>query len=79
MVDTVRDAAHTRSIWSPFTRTAFRFCFVYFGLYCFATPIVGGLMLFPNGSFPSLGALWPMRPITVWLATHVFGVTTPLV
>jgi len=65
--------------WSRPTRVAFRFCFVYFGLYCFATPIVGGLILFPAFSFPSLGALWPMRQITFWFATHLFRVTSPLV
>src|SRR5580704_14030456 len=65
--------------WSLLTRAAFRFCFVYFGLYCLATPIVGGLILFPGFSFPSFGALWPMRQITFWLATNLFRVTTPLV
>ncbi len=65
--------------WSRLTRVAFRFCFVYFGLYCFATPLAGGLLLFPNFSFPSLGTLWPMRPITFWFATHLFRVTAPLV
>src|ERR1700722_2299318 len=63
----------------PLTRVAFRFCFVYFGLYCLATPIVGGLILFPGFSFPSFGALWPMRQSTFWLATSLFRVTTPLV
>jgi uncharacterized membrane protein YphA (DoxX/SURF4 family) len=65
--------------WSRLTRVAFRFCVVYFGLYCLATPIVGGLILFPNFSFPSLGSHWPMRQITFWLATNLFRVTTPLV
>src|SRR3984893_1286801 len=65
--------------WSRLTRVAFRVCFVYVGLYCFATPIVGGLILFPRFSFPSFGAIWPMRQITFWLATNLFRVTTPLV
>ena len=65
--------------WNRLTRVAFRFCFVYFALYCFATPIVGGLILFPNFSFPSLGTHWPMRQITFWVAAHLFGVTSPLV
>jgi hypothetical protein len=65
--------------WSRLTCVAFRFCFVYFGLYCLATPIVGGLILFPDFSFPSLGTLWPMRQITFWLATTLFHVTAPLV
>jgi len=65
--------------WTPVTRVAFRFGFVYFGLYCFATHIVGGLILFPNFSFPSLGTQWPMRQITFWFAGHLFGITSPLV
>jgi hypothetical protein len=65
--------------WNRLTRAAFRFSFVYLGLYCFATQIAGGLILFPDFSFPSLGTRWPMRDITLWVATHLFGVTTPLV
>jgi hypothetical protein len=65
--------------WNRLTHVAFRFCFVYFGLYCLATHIVGGLILLPNFSFPSLGTLWPMRDITFWFATHLFHVTSPLV
>ena len=65
--------------WNPATRVAFRFCFVYFGLYVFATQIAGGLISFPNFSFPSLGTRWPMREITFWIATHLFHVTAPLV
>ena len=57
----------------------FRFCFVYFALYSFATQIVGGLVLFPGLAFPSLGTRWPMREITLWLATHLFHVTGPLI
>ena len=64
--------------WSPVTRVAFRFLFVYFILYSLATQISGGLILIPGLSFPGLGPFWPMRPITVWVATHVFGITAPL-
>ena len=60
------------------TRAAFRFSFVYLGLYCFAGQVAGGLMLFPGFSLPALGTRWPMRDITEWLATHVFGVRPPL-
>lgn len=65
--------------WSPATRIAFRFCFVYFGLYSFATQIYGGLFIIPNFSLPALGTIWPMRQITSWYATRLFGVTEPLV
>ena len=61
------------------TRAFFRFCCVYFVLYSFATQIVGGLVLLPGLAFPSLGTRWPMRDITLWLATHLFHVTGPLI
>jgi hypothetical protein len=65
--------------WYPGTGAAFRFCVVYFALYSFATQIIGGLVLFPGFAFPSLGTRWPMRDVTLWLATHLFHVTGPLV
>jgi len=65
--------------WSRAARVAFRFCFVYFGLYSLATQISGGLLLLPNFSFPGLGTFWPMRRITFWFAAHVFRVSSPLV
>jgi hypothetical protein len=64
--------------WSPLTRVAFRFCFVYFGLYVVASQILGSLLLIPYFQFRGLGPHWPMREITVWVAAHVFHMTTPL-
>ena len=59
--------------WSPATRVAFRFCFVYLGLFSLATQISGSMI--PNLSFyyRGLGRLWPMRDVTFWTARHVFG------
>jgi len=65
--------------WSARLRTAFRFSFLYLGLFCLVTQISGSLFLIPTGSFRGFGPLWPMRPITVWIAEHFFGVTEPLV
>jgi len=53
---------------------AVRFCFVYFALWCAATQVLGGLLLTPFGGLPALGPLWPMRPVTEWLGTHLFRV-----
>ena len=53
---------------------AVRFCFVYFALWCAATQVLGGLLLTPFGGVPALGPLWPMRPVTEWIGTHLFGV-----
>jgi uncharacterized membrane protein YphA (DoxX/SURF4 family) len=65
--------------WTALVRTAFRFSFLYLGLFCLATQIAGSLFLIPSGSFRGFGPLWPMRSITVWIAKHFFGVTEPLV
>ena len=65
--------------WHPATRVAFRFCFVYLGLYALTTQIAGGVFLLPTTYVPALGTTWPMRDITLWLAGHLFGVTQPLV
>jgi hypothetical protein len=52
--------------WSFAQRAAFRFCFVYFGLFCIATQILGSLIPIPNVDIPDLSSLWPMRQITFW-------------
>ena len=65
--------------WSLATRVAFRFCFVYFALYSLATQIVGGLLLVPGFSFPAWARSGRCAQITSWFATHLFGVTAPLV
>jgi len=64
--------------WSPLTRIAFRFAFVYFGLFCLSTQIAGSLFQVPFGSFRGFGLLWPMRPITLWIAEKFLGATEPL-
>ena len=65
--------------WHPATRVAFRFCFVYFGLYCLVTQIAGGVFLLPGLALPPLGTVWPMRDLTVWTAERVFDVTSPFI
>jgi len=60
--------------WSPATRIAFRFCFVYFGLYVLMTQMLAGML--PNRWFrvPVLGEKPPMRPLVIWVGNHVLGV-----
>jgi len=65
--------------WSLARCVIFRFCFVYFGLYCMATQILGGMFPIPKVDVPDPGTLWPMRPIVLWTAAHIFRVTHPLV
>ncbi len=57
-------------------RAAYRFVCIYLGLFSVASQFLGGLILFPGFSFRPLGTVWPMRPITEWLGTHVFHVST---
>src|SRR5471030_1671600 len=64
--------------WSLSSRVAFRFCFTYFGLFCLATQIFGGLVPV-NVEIPDPATLWPARQIVFWTAAHVFRVTHPLV
>jgi hypothetical protein len=65
--------------WSFATRIAFRFCFVYFGLYCLTTQILGSLFTNPEVDVPDPSTLWPMRQIIFWTAAHIFRVAHPLV
>jgi uncharacterized membrane protein YphA (DoxX/SURF4 family) len=62
----------TSESWGWATRMAFRFCFIYFGLFALATQVTGSLL--PIFSFRGLGPIWPMRELTLWVASHVFGV-----
>jgi len=64
--------------WTARQRVAFRFSFAYLGLYVLASQIFGSLLLVPYAQFRGLGPLWPMRQITIWVAAHVFNITTPL-
>ena len=59
-------------------RLAFRFAVVYLALFCLATQISGSMV--PNllVSYRGLGRLWPMRDITGWTASSVFGIDVPL-
>ncbi len=65
--------------WSLTTRIGFRFCFVYFGLYCLTTQILGSLFTNPEVDVPDPSTLWPMRQIIFWTAAHIFRVGHPLV
>jgi uncharacterized membrane protein YphA (DoxX/SURF4 family) len=65
--------------WSLPVRIAFRFCVVYFGLFCLGTQILAGLINIPNVDFPDVSMLPPLHPLILWLARYVFGVQGPLV
>ena len=63
--------------WRPYTRVAFRFCFVYFGLYCLFTQIFTSLLPLPNVEFRDWATYFPMRPIIFWTAAHIFHLAQP--
>ena len=65
--------------WHPATRVAFRFFSVYLGTYILTTQMLSSLLVLPVGNMPEPGERAPVRPVVSWVATHVFGVTTPLV
>lgn len=65
--------------WSLGLRIAFRFCFVYFGLFCLVTQILGGLFPVPKLEVPDLATLPPVRQIVLWTASHILGIKHPLV
>lgn len=65
--------------WSLGLRVAFRFCFIYFGLFCFSNQIFGNLLSIPKVDIPDPSTLWPMRQITFWTAAHIFHIKFPLV
>src|SRR5579859_1268542 len=62
--------------WSPALRISFRFWMVYLGLYCLATQIIANL--FTAFGRSDLATLWPLRPVIIWTAAHIFRVNAPL-
>jgi hypothetical protein len=63
--------------WGLTARIAFRFCFVYFGLYCLATQIVTTLFSPNQGDdIPDPATLWPLRKLILWTAVHILHVRT---
>jgi uncharacterized membrane protein YphA (DoxX/SURF4 family) len=64
--------------WSLFRRAAFRFWFLYVGLYVVVTQILATILI-PGIDVPDPGSLGPARALVEWTARHVFGVSSPLV
>jgi uncharacterized membrane protein YphA (DoxX/SURF4 family) len=64
--------------WNLAIRVAFRFCFVYFGLYCVATQIFAGLIPIPKVGVPDLQSVPPIRPLILWVAAHLLRITHPV-
>ena len=60
-------------------RFPLRFGVLYFGVYALVTQLAGGVLLLPGAALPPLGHMWPLRDVTLWLATTFFGLNPPLV
>src|SRR5579862_6720766 len=65
--------------WNPALRLGFRFCFVYFVLFCLSNQIFASLFPLQNVEIPDPSTLWPVRQIVFWTAAHVFHTKLPLV
>jgi hypothetical protein len=65
--------------WNLFTRIAFRFSFVYLGLFVlYFCPIWLQYLLFLNRhSRLVLGGVWPMRQLAFWAGAHIFHMSAP--
>jgi len=58
--------------WPPWLCVAFRFCLVYFGLFCVGTQTGPALIAIPTVELPDPATLPPFRQIVLWSATHIF-------
>jgi uncharacterized membrane protein YphA (DoxX/SURF4 family) len=70
----VQDAAPA---WPLGARLAFRFCVIYFTLYCLLTQIINSVFNVPGVDVPDFSTLPPMRNLILWVAAHVFHVSQP--
>lgn len=61
-------AAH----WNLAARIAFRFCVLYFGLYCLSNQILTSLLAIPNVNIPDPSTFFPLRNIILFTAQHIF-------
>ncbi len=63
-------------LWGLASRVAFRFCFVYFGLFSLATSII--TRLFSYSRIPDPATLRPLRQLIFWTAAHILHVRATL-
>jgi hypothetical protein len=68
-------ASQERPAWSPAMCVVFRLGVLYLGLFILVTQISGSMLPNPAFYYRGLGRLWPLRELTIWVATHVFGVS----
>jgi uncharacterized membrane protein YphA (DoxX/SURF4 family) len=65
--------------WSTVSRVGFRFCFIYFSIYCVGSQIINSVFPIPKVDVPDWTTIWPIRATIFWVGAHVFGAKLPLV
>lgn len=82
--DTKRDVKTADDVqpWNPLTRVAFRFCFLYFGLFClWFAQITFAFTGLVAPMLPQRAVLWQMvvlEPVARWVGRQVFGADVSL-
>jgi uncharacterized membrane protein YphA (DoxX/SURF4 family) len=61
--------------WNLAARIAFRFCVLYFGIYCLSNQILTSLLTNPKYDVPDPSTFPPLRNIILFTAAHVFHLT----
>src|SRR5215831_3913881 len=69
-------AVHERPKWNAAVRVGFRWCFLYFTLYCLTTQVFSGLWPSFKLRIPDAGATPPVRAVVFWVSATLFGVDT---
>jgi len=72
-------AAPVAQPWPLARRIAFRFCLLYFGLFCLSTQILASILLIPKVDIPDPATLWPARLLVLWTAQHIFRVKSEII
>lgn len=67
-----------RPRWSIASRIAFRFSFVYFGLFCLANQIITSLVPLPNVDIPDPASFRPISTVVLWTEAHVLRIAHPI-
>ncbi|HEV2288846.1 MAG TPA: hypothetical protein VGR81_07835 [Candidatus Acidoferrales bacterium] len=79
-VDTDPAVLDSAGCWNATTRVAFRFCFLYLGLYILFTQMLTSLFFAAtndNGAF-EVDYTRPVQAVIVWIGHHVFGIAHPI-
>jgi hypothetical protein len=78
----ISDSMARRAPWHPGLRVAFRFCFIYFGLFCLWFAQITFVFTGVAGRWlPDEAIMWQMvalEPVTSWVGRHVLGVDAVL-